>query len=145
MSNLQSNYAVSTRLIAWGDGLDHQQLVSLMDVDALTVNMEKKGELIQSSASSRTRNAKTGMMSVLFDNDQNSFNPVAQLDDVSERLSKLSKEELRNCGVERSELQLSAYYEKVNPMDAEYDFAIPGRLIDLLAKAGIQLRVTVMP
>jgi len=145
MTNLQTCYEISTRLILWGDELEHQQLSAIMELDAASVNTERKGERIQRSSSGTSRTAKTGLMSVSFKNADNCFDPVAQLNIVSDRLDGLSMETLRHSGVEKGELQVSLYYEKENPSDAERDFLVPDRLNLALAKTGIRLRVTVMP
>lgn len=145
MTNLQTCYAISTRLIVWGDELKPQQLSAVMGLDASSINTERKGERIQRSPSETTRTAKTGLMSISFQNANNCFDPVTQLNAVSDELDNLSMEVLRDCGVEKGELQVSMYYEKSNPTDAERDFLVPNRLNQALARTGIQLRITVMP
>ena len=145
MTNMQTCYEISTRLIFWGDELEHQQLSGIMELDASSMKVERKGERIQRSSSGTSRTAKTGLMSASFKNADNCFDPVAQLNVVSDKLDSLSMETLRDCGVEKGELQVSLYYEKENPCDAERDFLVPERLNLALAKTGIRLRVTVMP
>lgn len=145
MSNLQTRYAISSRLIAWGDELDQQRLSDILGLDDSSKSSEKKGELIRTSGSSRTRTAKTGLLSLSFGDKYNDFDPVAQLNAVSEKLAGLNKESLGECGVERCELQVSLYYEKENPAEAEPDFLTPNTLHAALATTGIRLRVTVMP
>lgn len=145
MTDSQTCFSTSTRLIFWGDMLEHQRLLEMMDLDASAVNTESMGEQIRRSSSGMTRTAKTGLVSVSFQNDNTSFDPVAQLNAASEKLDGLSDEALRDCGVERGELQVSLYYEKENPTNAERDFLVPSRLNLALAKTGVRLRVTVMP
>ncbi len=145
MTNVQTCYAISTRLIFWGDDLKHERLSRIMRLDASIMNSERKGERIQRSSSGTSRTAKTGLLSASFENADNCFDPVAQLDLVSEKLDSLSMDTLQCYGVEKGELQVSLYYEKENSRDAEHDFLVPQRLSLALANSGVRLRVTVMP
>lgn len=145
MTNPQTCFAISTRIIFWGDELKPQQLSAVMGLDASSAKTERKGELIRRSSSGMARTAKTGLMSASFQNAKSSFDPVEQLNVVSDKLDSVSLAELRDCGVEKGELQVSVYYEKENPNDAERDFVIPNRLNRALARTEIQMRVTVMP
>ena len=142
--SLQTCYAVSTRLVLWGDELNHRRLLEFAKVGELVVNTESKGERIQLS-SGNTRTAKTGVLSFSFSNEANCFDPVDQLDAVSDILDRIGAEILDETGVERGELQLFVYYEKQNVVDAECDFLPPERLSAALAQTGIRLRITVMP
>ena len=143
MNRIRLAHAVSTRLILWGDDFDPAALHQSTESRKLKSTIERKGEEIRSS-SPRSRIAKTGMLSVRFDDEKNRFEPEKQFSLATLVFRDFNISSLGSLGVDRAAFQMSVYYEEKEEQ-GEWDLTIPSELLSILANLKVEMNLTVMP
>jgi|SRR5688572_24904180 len=143
---MNTEYVIATALVFWGDRLNPYELAEQIKLEKTLCQFTSKGAaLLKPDGSDSGSVAKTGRL--VYDHGKvvpnERRNPSAQLTGITRILSAISDPLIDNETIDASELQIALYYREREK--GEVDFKIPTNLLSLLARHGIEVRITVLP
>jgi hypothetical protein len=133
LTRVEVEFSVHVRLMIWGDNLLAENAIDSLKVDPGTCSYKRK-----------SKESRTGTLSVVFTTDLNQFDAEAQLDAVKKALGFLAPCSCKELGIQKTELQISSYHTKVSG-SKNPTFRLSSELLSQLANNSVGLSLTYLP